>query len=92
MMRKISMKKIGDKKYILTGNLTIRDVTQKVSVPLVYNGMVKDPWGNQKAGFKATGKINRQEYGLTYQNTAATGEAVVGDEIEFTADLVLIKQ
>ena len=88
----ISMKKIGDKKYILTGNLTIRDVTRKVSVPLVYNGMVKDPWGNLKAGFKAAGKINRQEYGLKYQNTAASGEAVVGDEIEFTADLVLIKQ
>ena len=87
----ISITKVGDKQYILTGNLTIRNVTKKVSIPLVYNGMVKDPWGNLKAGFKAKGKINRQEFGLTYKNTAATGEAVVGDEIEFSADLVLIK-
>ena len=88
----ISMKKIGDKQYLLTGNLTIRDVTRQVSLPLVYGGVVKDPWGNLKAGFKAAGKINRQEYGLKYSNAAASGEAVVGDEIEFTADLVLIKQ
>lgn len=88
----ISMKKIGNKQYLLTGNLTIRDVTRQVSVPLVYGGTVKDPWGNLKAGFKAAGKINRQEYGLKYSNTAASGEAVVGDEVEFTADLVLIKQ
>jgi polyisoprenoid-binding protein YceI len=43
--------KIGDKQYVLNGNLTIRDVTKKVSLPVVFNGMVKDPWGNLKAGF-----------------------------------------
>ena len=87
-----SVKKIGDKKYVLNGFLTIRDVTKKVSLPVVYNGMVKDPWGNVKAGFKSTGKINRKDYGLTYNGAAGSGEAVVGDEVEFTIDLVLIKQ
>jgi polyisoprenoid-binding protein YceI len=87
-----SVKKIGDKQYVLNGNLTIRDVTKAVSLPVVFNGMVKDPWGNMKAGFKSTGKINRQDYGLKYSGAAGTGEAVVSDEIEFTVDLVLIKQ
>jgi len=87
-----SVKKIGDKKYVLNGNLTIRDVTKAVSLPVVYNGTVKDPWGNTKAGFKSTGKINRKDYGLKYSGAAGTGEAVVGDEVEFTVDLVLIKQ
>ena len=87
-----SIKSLGDKKYVMTGDLTIRDVTKSVEVPLVYGGTVVDPWGNTKAGFKATGKIDRKEFGLKYKDAAATGEAVVGDIVEFTIDAVLIKQ
>lgn len=86
------IKMIGKGKYVLSGDLTLRDVTKSVEVPLVFGGTVKDPWGNLKAGFKATGTINRKDYGLKYANAAATGEAVVGDEVSFTIDLVLIKQ
>ncbi len=86
------IKNLGNKKYVLTGDLTIRDVTKSVEVPLVYGGTVVDPWGNTKAGFKATGKIDRKEFGLKYKDAAATGEAVVGDVVEFTIDAVLIKE
>jgi polyisoprenoid-binding protein YceI len=86
------VKNLGGNKFILTGDLTIRDVTKQVDVPVIYNGTVKDPWGNTKAGFKATGKINRKDFNLKYNNAAATGEAVVSDDVEFTADIVLIKQ
>jgi polyisoprenoid-binding protein YceI len=85
------IKSLGNKKYSLTGQLTIRDVTKTVTLPLVYGGTVTDPWGNIKAGFKATGSINRQEYGLKWSNKAATGEAVVSDDVDFTIDLILIK-
>ncbi|MFN8166386.1 MAG: YceI family protein [Bacteroidia bacterium] len=88
----ISVKNLGGNKYMLTGDLTIRDVTKRVEVPVVFGGTVKDPWGNLKAGFKATGTINRKDFGLKYTNAAATGEAVVSDNVEFTIDLVLIKQ
>lgn len=86
-----SVKNIGGSKLILSGILTIRDVSKQVDIPVVYNGTVKDPFGNTKAGFKATGKISRKEFNLKYNNAAATGEAVVGDVVEFTIDLVLIK-
>ncbi len=86
------IKNLGNNKYILAGELTIRDVTKTVEFPLVYGGTVVDPWGNTKAGFKATGSINRKEFGLKYKDAAATGEAVVGDIIDFTLDAVLIKQ
>ncbi len=86
------IKNLGGNKYVLSGELTIRDVTKKVEIPLAFGGTVKDPWGNLKAGFKATGSINRKDYGLKYANAAATGEAVVGDVVDFTIDLVLIKQ
>ena len=87
-----SMNRLAANKYVLTGDLTIRDKTKTVSIPVVYSGTVKDPWGNTKAGFKATGSINRKEFGLSYKNAAATGEAVVSDNIDFTIDAVLIKQ
>jgi polyisoprenoid-binding protein YceI len=89
--RSKSVKMIDKKNYVLTGDLTIRDVTRTIELPLTYNGTVKDPWGNTKAGFKASGKINRKDYGLKYSNAAATGEAVVSDEVEFTINAVLIK-
>ena len=92
-MQKVILKHLIDKnKYVITGDLTIRDVTKTVEVPLVYGGTVKDPYGNTKAGFKATGKINRKEYNLKYNGAAATGEAVVSDDVEFKIDVVLIKQ
>ena len=87
-----SIKSLGNNKYMLTGDLTVRDVTKTVEIPLVFGGIVVDPWGNTKAGFKATGKIDRKEFGLKYQDAAATGEAVVGDIVEFTIDAVLIKK
>ncbi|MCX6290771.1 MAG: YceI family protein [Bacteroidetes bacterium] len=87
-----SVKSLGKGRYILVGELTIRDVTKQVEVPVVYNGTVNDPWGNTKAGFKASGKINRKDFNLKYNHAAATGEAVVSDAVEFSIDLVLIKQ
>lgn len=91
VFKSTGIKSVGDKKYMLTGTLTIRDVTKTVTLPLVYGGTVKDPYGNTKAGFKATGTINRQEYGLKWANKAATGEAVVSDDVDFTIDMILIK-
>lgn len=86
------IKEIGKGKYILSGDLTIRDVTKKVEVPLVYGGTVKDPWGNTKAGFKATGSLNRQDYKLTWSKITETGEAVASDMVDFTIDAILVKQ
>jgi len=59
-----SFKKISGNKYLLTGELTIRDVTKKVSFEVKYGGIVVDPYKNTKAGFKLTGKISRKAYGL----------------------------
>ncbi|MBL0256486.1 MAG: YceI family protein [Bacteroidetes bacterium] len=86
------IKSLGNNKFMLSGTLTVRDVTKNVEIPLVYGGTVTDPWGNVKAGFKASGTINRKDYGLKYANAAATGEAVVGDNVEFIINAILIKQ
>jgi len=79
-----SFKKVKGNNYTLEGNLTIRDVTKKVKFAVVYGGTTKDPWGNIKAGFKATGKISRAAYGLKWSKLTEAGGAVVGDEVSMT--------
>lgn len=87
-----SMKKVGKNKYKLTGDLTIRSTTKKIVLDVVYNGTVKDPWGNTKAGFKISGKLNRFDYGLKWNSLIETGGAVVGKEVTITINLELQKQ
>ena len=87
-----SFKKISGNKYLLTGELTIRDVTKKVSFEVKYGGIVVDPYKNTKAGFKLTGKISRKAYGLKWSATTEAGGAVVGDEVSITANIELQKK
>lgn len=86
-----SLKKVGKNKYKLSGDLTIRDITKSITLDVVYNGTVKDPWGNTKAGFKVKGTLNRFDYGLKWNTLMETGGAVVGKEIEIKVDLELQK-
>lgn len=81
-----SFKKVSGNKYILEGELTIRDVTKKVKFDVVFRGIQKDPYGNTKAGFKATGTINRLEYGLKW-NVMSEATAVVSDEVSIVINL-----
>jgi len=87
-----SMKKVGDKKYKLTGDFTIRDVTKQITLDVTYNGMVKDPWGNTKAGFKITGEIDRFDYNLKWDKAIEAGSLVVGKDVELVIDLQLVKK
>ena len=83
-----SFKKVKGNAYVMEGNLTIRDVTKKVKWAVIYGGTVKDPWGNIKAGFKATSKINRKDYGLKWGSVTEAGGAVVGDEVRMVVNVV----
>jgi polyisoprenoid-binding protein YceI len=87
VFKSTSFKKVSGNKYLLEGNLTIKDVTKKIKFDVVYGGSIKDPWGNNKAGFKATGSINRFDYGLKWNNLTEAGGAVVGNEVGLTLKL-----
>ena len=87
-----SFKKVSGNKYVLEGNLTIRDVTKPVKFDVTYGGTVKDPWGNTKAGFKAKGTINRFDYNLKWNTLTEAGGAVVGKEVEVVVNLELAQQ
>ncbi len=79
--KSVSMKKISGNKYELTGDLTIRDVTRRVKFAVTYGGTVKDPYGNTKAGFKATTTIDRLVFGLKWNSMLEAGGAVVGKDV-----------
>ena len=76
-----SFKKVKNNQYVLDGNLTIKDVTQKVTFQTTYGGMVKDQYGNLKAGFRATGKISRKAFGLSWNTLTDAGGIIVCDEV-----------
>jgi polyisoprenoid-binding protein YceI len=82
-----SFKKISGNKYLLTGNLTMHGVTKPVKLDVTYGGTAKDGYGNIKAGFRATGKINRYDYGLQYNSLTEAGGATLGKEVEIDLKL-----
>jgi polyisoprenoid-binding protein YceI len=82
-----AFKKISDKKYELTGDLTIRNVTKKVKFDVTYGGTVKDGYGNTKAGFKAKSTINRYDYGLMWNALTEAGGMTVGTDVQIQLNL-----
>jgi len=81
----------NDGSYEVYGDLTIRDVTKQVKLDAEFGGVIKDPWGNTRAGITVSGKINRKEYGLQFHAVTETGSLVVGDEVRIHLGLEFIK-
>jgi polyisoprenoid-binding protein YceI len=81
----------NDGSYEVYGDLTIRDVTKQVKLDAEFGGVIKDPWGNTRAGVTVSGKINRKEYGLQFHAVTETGSLVVGDEVRIHLGLEFIK-
>ena len=82
-----SFTKVSGNKYTLTGDLTVRNVTKKATFNVVYGGTAKDGYGNTKAGFKATGSINRFDYGLKWNALTEAGGATVGADVDLSLKL-----
>jgi polyisoprenoid-binding protein YceI len=82
----------GADEYSVTGDLTIHGVTKPVT--LAVEGPTqehKDPWGNMRIGLEATTKINRKDFGLTYNTALEMGGVLVGEEVQITIELELVK-
>ena len=82
----------GDKqRFKLTGDLTIRDVTKPITLDVEFEGETKDPWGGQRVGFSASGKIDRREFGLTWNQALEAGGVVVGNDIKISLEVQAVK-
>jgi polyisoprenoid-binding protein YceI len=78
--------------FKLIGDLTIRGTTREVALDVTFEGRAKDPWGNDRAGFSATGKLNRRDFGLLWNQALESGGFAVGDEVKLTLDLEVVRQ
>lgn len=86
-----SFKSSGEGEYKLIGDLTIRGNTKTVELDVEYGGSVQDPYGQTKAGFEVTGKINRKEFGLTWSAVTEAGNVVVSDEVKLVFSVQFTK-
>jgi len=87
-----SIKKTGDDEYKLTGDLTVKDITKPVTLDAEFGGSTDDFYGNTKAGFEVTGKINRKDFGLTWDGVTEAGSIVVGEDIKLNINVQFAKQ
>lgn len=86
-----SLVKKGDD-HELTGELTINGITKTVKLDTEVSGLLKDPWGNTKVGLNATGKINRTDFGLTWNSALETGGVLVSEEVKLNIELQFLQQ
>ncbi|UEG49932.1 YceI family protein [Ferruginibacter lapsinanis] len=82
----------NDGSYELYGDFTIKDVTKNIKLSVEFGGVVQDAYGNTKAGFTINGKINRKDFGLTWNAVTEAGGVVVSDEVRLIAEIQLIEQ
>ena len=78
--------------WILKGDLTLHGVTKPVELEMEYNGSIDDPWGNHRAGFTAEGKIDRRDFGITWNNTLDKGGLAVGNDVTISLEIEAIRQ
>ena len=87
-----SFTKSGDDEYKLAGDLTVKGITKQVSLDVEFGGSTDDFYGNTKAGFEISGKINRKDFGLTWSGVTEAGAVVVGEDIKLLINVQFAKQ
>lgn len=82
---------LGGDRFRVTGDLTIRGVTREVLLEATDEGRERDPWGGDRAGFTASGKIDRREFGLTWNQALETGGVLVSNDIKLSIEAQAVK-
>lgn len=81
----------NDGSYTLYGDLTIRGITKRIKLDVEFGGVVKDPWGNEKAAITVNGKVNRKEWGLNWNAALEAGGVLVSDDVYINCEFQLKK-
>jgi len=92
MFASTKIEKVSASKAKVTGDLTLRGVTKPVTLDVEYTAPVKSPWGHMVVGATATGKINRQDFGVSFSKALETGGVLVGDEVTILLELELVQK
>ena len=85
------VRQLDDTTFEVTGDLTIKGVTNSITVPFTFEGAAKDPFGNLRIGFEGSVTINRKDYGITWNATLETGGVLVSDKVTLEFEISAIK-
>lgn len=86
------VEKEDDDTFYVFGELTMKGITKPVKLTVQYSGITKDPWGGVRAGFDVTGKINRSDWGMSFNGALETGGVILSEEVKIFGELQLLKQ
>lgn len=89
--RSTKIERVDDEHFQLFGDLTLKGVTRPVQLTAAFNGVVKDPWGGRRAGFLVTGKINRSDFGVSFNGVLETGGVMLGEDVKLNGEIELVK-
>lgn len=87
-----AVERVDSDVFSLSGDLTLKGVTKSVKLNIEFNGLTKDPWGGERAGFLVTGKINRNDWGVNFNGVLETGALVLGEDVRIVSEIQLVKQ
>jgi polyisoprenoid-binding protein YceI len=90
--RSTRVERLDQDRFRLTGDLTIRDVTKEVVLDGEYEGQIDDPYGNRRAGFTATTRIKRSDYGMRWNQVIEGGGVTVSDDVKITLHIEAVRQ
>lgn len=82
----------GDDEFEIDGTLTIRGVTNPITLEVEVQGTEEDPWGNQRVGLEIKGQLKRGEYGMTFNQALGSGNVLVSDKVKLALDISAVKQ
>jgi polyisoprenoid-binding protein YceI len=87
-----SLTSVGKHKYTLVGDMSMHGITKEIVLNVFYKGTVVDPFKNTKAGFKIAGVIDRTQFGLVWNGKLATGDLLVGNDVNLDINIELVKK
>jgi polyisoprenoid-binding protein YceI len=90
--RSTGIRRVDDTRFDVDGELTVREVTKGLTLHVTLEGLARDPWGGERAVFSATGKVNREDFGLTWNQALETGGVLVGKDIELELEAEVVRQ
>jgi len=92
VFRSTTIDEVEDNAYMVVGDLTIRDVTKQVAIPLESTGVHRDAEGKLRAGFEGTRRVNRRDWGLEWQVALDTGGVLVSEKINLEFEISAVKE